>query len=251
MLIIVILTVSNLIMINTVSAQSVPKPSVPQFSLKIVDNTVQTTIENQPIIPNGHDTAYIFIDIRIKSHDSIDWVNVTVPNLSEGIRGYISETGTSGYTIIQKDINSICVLLRLPHGVHQIDYQVEAINGYLNTTMPYAPPIGFDPNSTPVIIVSTSGWSETQTITISSNEPTVIPNTSPTTQPSTTVASPTETVKPSQNSKPTPTEPVSQAGLLFGFNWQIIALIATVVGVVLVAFGLMFWQKKKQNVRQA
>jgi hypothetical protein len=167
-------------------ARGVPKPSVPEFTLQLVDNFVQVTIQNQPIIPNGHDTANIFYNIRIKDHDATNWINDTVPNPSQGIRGYIGETGTSGPTIILKSINALHVLLGSSDSL-QVDYQIEAINGYLNSSVMYGPlPIGVDPNSQPVIIVNTSGWSNTQTITIplTTPSPTSSPSPTPTSSPS-------------------------------------------------------------------
>lgn len=167
LLLVLVLTASGLMPIMPARG-SLQKPSVPEFSLQIVDDYVQLTIQNQPIVPNGYETADIFYNIRIKNHDSGNWVNTTVPNPSQGIRGYIGESGTSGSTMTSQGFNSIKALLGLSDDAHQIDYQVEAINGYLNTTSAYAPPIGFDPNSTPVIVVDTSWWSDTQTITIPS-----------------------------------------------------------------------------------
>jgi hypothetical protein len=165
LLLVIFLAASSLIMVKSASA-SIPTPSVPQFSLQTVDGGVQMTIQNQPIIPNGQDTANIFYNIRIKSHDSSDWVSTTVPDPSQGIRGYIGEINTSGSSVTFKDFGSINTLLGLSDGSHQIDFEVEAINGYLNATDLYIPPIGIDPNSTPVVIVNTSGWSGTQTVAI-------------------------------------------------------------------------------------
>jgi hypothetical protein len=149
---------------------SIPKPYVPQFTLQVEDSEVYQTIWYQPIIPNGHDTAGIFFHNRIKSHDSTNWVNINVPDPSQAIRGYITEEGTIGSTLFLKKCNSIALLLGLPNGIHQIDYQVEAINGYINSSAMYAPgSIDVDPSSLPVIIVNTSGWSPTQTVTITTN----------------------------------------------------------------------------------
>lgn len=229
-------------------AQAIPKPSVPEFTLQIVDYGVQMAIQNQPIIPNGYDTADIFYNIRIKSHDSENWVNTTVPNPSQDIRGYIGEIGTSGSTVIQKDFNGINTLLGLSDDSHQIDYQVEAINGYLNTTPAYAPPIGFDPDSTPVIVVNTSGWSNTQTITIPGSSASL--STSPT-------STPTETPMPPLTPTPTqiiitiptptttsPNQPNTQ-GVSKGEFYTVIAVFAVLVGALLVVVVVLAGQVKK------
>jgi hypothetical protein len=170
---------------------SIPEPAVPEFTLELVDDSVQVTIQNQPIIPNGDDTANIFYNIRIKDHDATDWISDTVPDPSKGIRGYIGEIGTSGSTTLLKSFNALHDLIGR-YDSFQVDYQIEAINGYLNSSSLYGPlPMGADPNSQPVIIVNTSGWSNTQTITIPESqtptpEPTPTPATTPTTTPTIT-----------------------------------------------------------------
>jgi len=179
----------------------IPKPSVPEFTLQLVDNFVQVTIRNQPIIPNGHDTANIFYNIRIKDHDATNWINDTVPDPSQGIRGYIGETGVSGSTTLLKSTDAINALIGR-YDSFQVDYQIEAINGYLNTTPAYVPPIGFDPNSTPVVIVNTSGWSNTQTITIPKSQ---TPATTPT---------PTPTITPYQEPQQTEQEIIIGAAIV-------------------------------------
>jgi hypothetical protein len=209
----------------------------------MADYSVQMTIENQPIIPNGYDTANIFYNIRMKSHDSENWVNTTVPDPSKGIRGYIGEIGTSGSTVIVEGFNAINFLLGLPNGSHQIDYQVEAINGYLNTTPVYVPPIGVDPNSTPVIVVNTSGWSDTQTIMI--NDSSSTPNLS-------TTANPNASDLSNQN-YPSPTNQ-SGNGIInqVDFFWMdivIIALLAVIV--VLLIANLLYARRKSSKQTQA
>ncbi len=194
------------LMVESTFAQSISKPSIPEFSLQTVENNVQLSIQNQPIIPNGEDTANIFYNIRIKSYNSQNWTNITIPNATQGIRGYIGQTGTN-YTIIQKDYLSIKSLLGLSDDSQQVNFQVEAINGYLNSTPPYVPPIGFDPNSEPVIVVNTSGWSETQTLTI-------------------------------------PKTNTSLFNLAF---WQIILIVFAVIFVVVIVFALIYFKKHKQS----
>jgi len=152
-------------LVKTVNAQTATEPSVPRFMLMPGDIVV-ITIWNQPIIP-GESTANIFFNIRIKDHQSDNWVNVTVPNPAQNVRGYIMELGfgPTDYNIVYEDSKVIRALLALPNNTSsQIDFQVEAINGYLNTTLSSA--TGYDPDNTPVIIVNTSGWSPTQTVTI-------------------------------------------------------------------------------------
>lgn len=143
------------------------KPSAPEFTLQLIDDYLQIEIQNQPIIDNGKDTANIFYNIRMKDHDTTDWHNTTVPDPSQSIRGYIRQNGVTGVTRLAiHPVDSIKDSPGRSDSV-QVDYQIEAINGYLGSgATSGGPPIGVDPNSTPVIIVNTSGWSETQTVTI-------------------------------------------------------------------------------------
>ena len=58
LLLIAVLVLSTLIMVKSAFAQSTNKPSVPKFTLQLEDNFwVRVIIQNQPIIPNGHDSA--------------------------------------------------------------------------------------------------------------------------------------------------------------------------------------------------
>jgi hypothetical protein len=167
LLIVVLLITSSLLIIQFATAQTIPKPSVPKFTIYLLENGYQMDISNQPIIPNGHDMAGIFYDIRIKSHSTENWVHKTVPNATKAIRGYIQEMGQSGNTTLTSDFKSIRQLLNLSSESQQIDFQVEAINGYPNMTLANMF-FGIEPDKTPIITVNTSGWSESQTITIPS-----------------------------------------------------------------------------------
>ncbi len=229
LILIIALSCLTLLTVKPANAQTIPKPSVPEFTVQEIENNYEINIFNQPIIPNGHDTAGIFYNIRIKSHSTENWVSTTVPNPSQGIRGYIGEIGQSGYTTLANDFNSIRLLLNLSSESQQIDFQVEAINGYLNTTPASVPPIGFDPNSTPVIIVNTSGWSNSQTITI------------PTSPASSTI--PTST-----SSSIATTTPTGQANNQVGTDFLlyiIIVLVAVVIALLLTILVIM--QRKNKN----
>ena len=185
LLLIAVLAASSLIMVEFAFAQSTSKPSVPEFTLQLEDNWwVRVIVQNQPVIPNGHDFAGIFYDVRYKWHESANWYHPSESN-SEG--NYVEEMGTSGTTVWVISTNSFYELLGMSNS-HQLDYQIRAINGYKNTTLPYGgPPIGHEPGDYPVVIVNTSGWSNTQTITIPEGQsPTPSPATTPTPPPTST-----------------------------------------------------------------
>jgi hypothetical protein len=224
LLLIGVLALSSLVMVGSVFAQSTSKPAVPEFTLQLVDDFVQVTIQNQPIIPNGDDTANIFYNIRIKDHDATDWISDTVPDPSKGIRGYIGEIGTSGSTTLLKSFNAIHDLTGR-YDSFQVDYQIEAINGYLNSSSLYGPlPMGVDPNSRPTIIVNTSGWSNAQTITIPENQ-------TPTPSPPATTPTPEPTPTPASTSTPPPTQEPTE-------NKQFEAILGAAIVIAVLSAGL-------------
>jgi len=196
LLLITVSVLSSLVIVNAVSVQSIPKPSVPEFTLKLVDYMVgggiETQIRNQPIIPNGHDSAGIYFDTRFKWHESTNWYHPE-PDPTKWKRQYISQIGTTGVTTLVGSSNSYYEILGNTTS-HQLDVQYRAINGYLNESVPFAPPIGIDPNDTPVVVVNTSEWSETVTITLPDYKPETYTTTpSPTINPTPTPISTTPT----------------------------------------------------------
>jgi hypothetical protein len=130
---------------------------------------LEIKVQNQPVIANGHDTAGIFYDFRFKWHESTEWYH-TEQDTTKWERQYIGETGTTGVSQMVSSPNSYYELLG-DTSSHQLDYQVRAINGYLNESVPFAPSIGIDPNDTPVVVVNTSEWSDTVTITLPDYKP--------------------------------------------------------------------------------
>jgi hypothetical protein len=233
---IIFFALAGLITIQFATSQTT-KPSIPEFTLRIEDNGVQISIQNQPVIPNGQDDAGIFYDIRMKWHESTNWFHNTEPDPSKGIRGYVGEIGETGTTNIYVSANSYYEILGMSSS-HQIDYQIRAINGYLNTTSQFVPPIGHDPNSTPVVIVDTSEWSDIHTIIVPNYIPPTVtptPSTNPTTSPTTTLtAEPTETHS---------TPPNSASSIMLAVIT--ISLVVIVLLLTVIAYLLFFIRKRK------
>jgi hypothetical protein len=238
LLFIIILAVSSLIVIETVAAlASIPKPSVPEFTVKFVNasysvtttnpytgleetelisnNTIEFTINNQPF---DYSNFQIYYNIRVKPHFEGDWIEVYPVRNRTGSYNedgafsysqYINDDApqskssftsitfpvvptelylASGYDIQgyysgddSQEGEYFAFLHAIPaHG--QLDFQVEALVGhyaqvYVNDH-PLAPyPIGHYEQA--VAFDITSGWSNTQTITIDGNAPTTTPTTSP------------------------------------------------------------------------
>jgi hypothetical protein len=110
LILVVILAASSLIIVESAFAQSIPKPSVPEFTLKLVDNsysvpatvtidpftganvtqpshrvdnkTIEVIIKNQPFNPiliqegNSNWTTAFYYNVHFKGHYSGDWIPI-------------------------------------------------------------------------------------------------------------------------------------------------------------------------------
>jgi hypothetical protein len=197
----------SLCMVQSAFAQSIPKPSVPQFTIKIIDtsydvpttytidgytgenithpgrhvsqNSIQFTIRNQAFTPNvDGNTLSLYYIIRTKGH-FIEIDKWTIfPTLQLDKSGYISAQSGADTVLI------------LPGGLSfpansQIDYQVQAILGYHKIVYPYMS----------TFESSSSDWSPTQTLTILARaDPSTPALPTPTSSPTNTITSPTPTV---------------------------------------------------------
>jgi len=208
LLLILIFTASSLIAVKP-TRSSVTKPSVPEFTVKLVDSSydvpttysidpytgenvthtgyhvesrsIDVTIKNQPFIPyydvsSGWNIGFYY-NIRIKGHYSEDWIE-----LYRASDGYPTRSD-SQYTIISYTLgeNTDTILgtkmIEFPYGAQE-DFQVEALIGYISRVN--------NPNATTqlemypyVFTGEISGWSETQTLTISAPDSITTPDTSP------------------------------------------------------------------------
>lgn len=166
-----ILAVSSLIMVESASAQSIPTPAVPEFTLTLissppdshfVNKTIELAIKNQPSFPkNG-----FFYNVRIRINDD-NWGplypnNNSVPNQSDG--EYTILSYSSGYLGVEYQYHLGYKVENLTAD-DKIDFQVQAMVGSIHRV--------FNPNATnqlemyPYIFSGgTSDWSNTQTITI-------------------------------------------------------------------------------------
>jgi hypothetical protein len=183
LLLITVLTVSSLLMVGSAFAQSIPTPSVPEFTVKVADSkAIEATIKNQPFVPYYDSSSgwniSLYYNIRIKGHSEQNWTILyliedvpTQSNSNHTILSYpLSDENTNSYILGDK-------ILEFPFS-SQVDFQVEAMIGYIHRVL--------DPNATSqldlypyVFTGEESGWSSTQTITIgeiqTSPEPTFSP----------------------------------------------------------------------------
>jgi hypothetical protein len=254
LLLILVFTVSSLIVVSLgYASAAMPKPSVPEFTVKLIDSsydvpttysidpytgenvthpghrvenrTIAVTIKNQPFVPfydvsSGWNISFYY-GVRVKGHYVENWTELylveDVPTQSYSEYTVLSYALSGEDTYILGD-----KMMEFPPGA-QVDFQVEAMIGYVHRV--------FNPNATNQLEMypyyftgETSGWSETRTITIP-----------------TSISSP-----PDQTPTSTPDQEPQQTELL-----QIIlavALIATVVGV---GLGLLVYFKKRNRGRNS
>ena len=257
-----LLSMFSLVMIGSAFAESIPKPSVPEFTLEFVDNsydvpptyeidpytgenithpgyhvkriTLEMKIKNQPFVPyydadSGWDISFYY-NIRIKGFYSEDWIGLYYasdgyPTQSDSEYTVIS-LGTLGGTGLSLVTNAR--MIDVPSG-GQLDFQVEAMIGYVSRV--------YNPNATSQLTMfpwqftgEKSGWSETQTLTIE--------------------ASQTPSIEPTPTLEPTPpnmgpTSPPSQENLLTQ-EQSIILGLAITVAVLAVGLGLLLYGIKRK-----
>ncbi len=267
LLLIILLAVSSLILIESVSAQSIPKPSVPEFTAKMADHsydvpsttvnytnpytgqqetktsggyhveniTIDVTIKNQPFTSTNIDgnTSRLFYEIRWKGHFE-NWS--TYNEFNDINYRYDSDNFYQGINYGIQASNSdytiksysILSIGNIPQN-GMVDFQVKAQIGY---TFLYhgghIQPIGTDYHW-----VQESDWSNIQTLTINETTPTVTPGASS--------PSPSASPSDSQRSGQSGTQTVTQLSL----DWAQVATFALLGAIaVLLVFAVVFLRRK-------
>jgi hypothetical protein len=239
---------------------TISKPSVPEFSLEFIsqtinvapsfsinpytgenvtypgyqtqNNTIQIKIQNQLFIPIiGNETLYY--NARVKGHFEDEWTEIY--RYESTSPGTIVSSGT-----LPPQSKTQFTMLSYPAMGYpeysQLDFQVEALIGIYTTSEPASHDPFVPPFTTFGIIAGgESGWSKTQTITIP--EPSPSPVTIPSPSPSPTQEPTTEpTQSPIQSSEPSPPT----------INPYII-LIPVLIAVVAVIAALVYFKKHKKQ----
>jgi hypothetical protein len=234
----------------------IPKPSVPEFSLKVVaypydvaptitidpytgknittsygyreeNKSIEVTIKNQPFTStldaSGNYTS-LYYDVRFKGHYSDDWYYAdSAYNASN-----------SDYTVIAISLRQIALVSPGERPISdgdQIDFKVRALIGY-KITKAYDS-IGLPPELRYYheFIGQAGDWSNTQTITIGESQ-------TPTLSPS---PSPTATSSPATTPTPTPSQEPQQTEQIEPIVGAAIVVAVTVVGV-----GLLIYLIKRK-----
>jgi hypothetical protein len=283
LLLIALLAASSLISVETASAQTTPKPSIPEFTISVIDHTydVQTTttttdpydghisttttpgyhmvngsieisIKNQPFTPYYASNGYpikLFYHIRAQGFDANSWYYLP----GEGSSGDYLEASNSSQTTITLIYNANCFGPGMGTLINYkadgtVDFQVEAFIGFKNVTR-----IGIDLVPRPwdfltQFVGQTSGWSNTQTATIPNGAYTpIIPTPLPTQQPTPNPTVPHLTLPPVTNSSSTISINYSISLPLTAVVIIITALISVIVAMAV----LLVYMKKKGSAKHA
>lgn len=253
----VILVLCNLIMIESASGQTIPKPSIPEFSVVVVDHsyivpestsidpyngsvithpaylvenkTIDITIRNQPFASND-ELIDLFFNIRLKGAFENTWTEL-----------YHITNRTNDNTLLRQSGNEFTVK-SLPQSFPangSVDFQVEAFiavgHRFSYTNFGYW-------------TWEESGWSPTQTITIadhsfSSSITTVsYPSLSPISTATPTISpSPSPTESPSTVSPTSP--PNTNLELTITLTWIVIGIL------VISVISLLLFTKHLKSIK--
>jgi hypothetical protein len=178
---ILIMAISSLSLMMTKPANAqTAKPSVPEFSLKLIDfsgaKAIELSIKNQPFesYQDNGQTISLYYNVHFKLHNSDSWTALyycgdvfPTHSTSEYIKlDYpltLTSPGSSSYYLLKEKAGNYYILSQISAN-EQIDFRVQAMEGYLTSAS---------------FTGQTSSWTNIQTITIpetaSSPDPTSTP----------------------------------------------------------------------------
>lgn len=272
LLFVLILIGSNLLTIECVSGAD--KPSVPEFTLRYVDNshdilpsysldpytgksvivedgyhvqnkTMELIIKNQPFTPyidaDNH-SLNLYYSIQMKGHFGGSWFYLDGGYYGTDIH-YIGADLDSEYTMLTYGLagnNGTMGLRQLdisPDG--QTDFKVQAFIGYNTKVSDGWTMLGEVYHY--VFTGQSSDWSNTQTITIGDNSSTVTSSTSPLPSSSAPILS----GSPTQNPTATPIQPISGNPVFFGLDWIEVALVVLLAVIVMLLVFVVVYLRKR------
>jgi hypothetical protein len=201
LLVILIIATSSpsLIFVQPASAQSIPTPSVPKFSMSYANSSIEVSILNQPFSPHqtaGGGLLNLYYTVREKEHTSDNW------NYYPQYQGNWYPNGNypatnADYTVIRFEFHSSSsgplTLNSVINGA-KLDFQVQAAIGFYVKEPYYPHGQSYPPSSEGTVQVFSgyfSDWSNTQMISIGEISVSTSPNptatSTPTPMPTTTV----------------------------------------------------------------
>lgn len=166
---VIILAVSSLLMVIPVGAQTIPKPSVPEFTLEFSSqyNAVIVVIRNQPY---NQSNGTLFYNLKLKEHNSADWT-YPLDHLFYSFHNYPEQSADSQITNISLTVQSGFLVM----GV-QNDIEAEAMLGSIGRN-------GGSPSAPWAFTGQTSDWSNTETISIPDGSVSISSSPNPTPSP--------------------------------------------------------------------
>ncbi len=157
LLIIAFLTLSSPEIVGSSSAQLLPKPSIPEFTAKVVDNNLEVTIKNQPLTPYENGTyPSLYYMFNYKDHNERDFYYDPVYFVLPSTYGGYYKASDYDFTVVSLSLE----------GHHfsseQIDVRVIALVGnQYPTNMQGGSVYGFEG--------VVGYWSDIQTVTFEEN----------------------------------------------------------------------------------
>ncbi len=259
--IVALLAASSLVLVGSVSAQSTPKPSVPDFTLRLEHNTYdqpavyvtdEYTAGQKLVTPANHDEI-TYIVITIKNQPFTPFKDLTAEKNSSQVKlcywvqykGHFSNNdwstivptdqaflkqSDSDYTFRSYNFNNTAV-------GGQIDFRVAAVVGY-----EWEWSYGVLLEGTSFKTLTSSDLSAVQTITITSDNSTKVT----TSEPVATLTPPTPSVTSYTSISPTATPTQEGANSVipqFG-NWLAVTVVVLVVMIVLLVVVVGFMRRR-------
>jgi hypothetical protein len=140
-------------------SQTIPRPSVPEFTAKVVDTNLEVTIINQPLTPfdNGsYPNLYYMFRFKDNNTRIGEWFYDPMYFVLPSTYGGYHKASNSDFTTVSLSLEG----KQFPSG--QIDIQVTALVGYQY-------PTGIENGTVYAFDGHYSGWSYTQYVTIPIN----------------------------------------------------------------------------------
>ena len=271
LLLILALVASSLIMLSSVCAQTIPKPSVPEFTLKIVEHSYDvppTTESTTDPYTNktttftiaGYHVDYKTIDATINNNGAFYYNFRYKPHYTDRWSYYPfnPEISTNYVVSSARDLSGM-------YNASTTDCTVISL-GFLNRNLPEEGQIDvqiqgligtFEQNSYGMILTDEKGkhfptynfvfsgkmsdWSSTQTITIGATSTSVSPSPDPT-----VIPTPTMMITSTQDSASSPVQPNTELGVTLGKSLEQIVIIAMAAVIVALMLTLVLSRRKKR-----
>jgi hypothetical protein len=198
---VMVMAASNILWIESASAQAIPKPSVPEFTAKYIDRsydttatystnpftgknevtqeanhiqdkTLELTIKNPaftPYVDAENHSINLYYSIRVKGHFDGSWFSPDDGYYGPDIHYVGADLGSESTTFLYGIVGNNGTALRcfdIPEG-GQVDFQVQAFVGY-NTRFSDGMTV-FGEVHHYVFTGESSEWSKTQTVTLTDN----------------------------------------------------------------------------------